>query len=261
MQLLMISLGVLLVFVLQSTVIAGTQSTCFVDVSVVQKSCPKQSVFHTVKYTPTKTTSSSSSSVVLYEQMKRPIMDQIATALFQIETSRVNASSVVDEKGRNGEPMEWSERTSYANRLSEIMALNPIGYTFKQFVANIVAGEYDEANIATQIEGYIQQDTVVMFSFTTCPFCRKAKDVLDVHNIAYTAIELDTLDDTADGTNDSSNNNRGNRIRAQLGKMTKRTSMPNIFINGKCIGGCNDGYPGLIPLIESGQLDTLVLLK
>ena len=73
-----------------------------------------------------------------------------------------------------------------------------------------------------------------MYSFTTCPFCRKAKDYLDRESIPYRAIELDELD-----------GNEGNEIRAELGRMTKRTSVPSIFIGGEYIGGCNDG-PGLL---------------
>jgi glutaredoxin 3 len=81
-----------------------------------------------------------------------------------------------------------------------------------------------------------------MYSFSTCPFCRKAKDFLEDQNIAYSAIELDLLED-----------NRGNEIRAALGKMTKRTSVPSIFINGNYIGGCNDGNPGLLPLARDAE--------
>ena len=180
--------------------------------------------------------------------MKRPLLDQIATTLFNLETKRVESSSVVDEQGRYGEPMEWSNRTSLANQFSVMIASNPIGYTFKQTVANLIAGDYNEEQVTSKINQYVQQDTVVMFSFTTCPFCRKAKDILDERNVKYTAIELDTFDD-----------NEGNIIRAQLGKLTKRTSMPNIFIRGNCVGGCNDGYPGLIPLIESDQFDAMLL--
>ena len=182
--------------------------------------------------------------------MQRPLLDQIATTLFNLETQRVKSSSVLDDQGRYGEPMEWSNRTSWANQFSVLMAANPIGYTFKQTVANLVAGDYNETTVTAQINRYLQQDTaVVMFSFSTCPFCRRAKDILEERKIPYTAIELDTLDQ----------DNEGNVLRAQLGKLTKRTSMPNIFIRGKCIGGCNDGYPGLIPLIETDQLEALLV--
>jgi glutaredoxin len=36
-------------------------------------------------------------------------------------------------------------------------------------------------------------------------------------------------------------------------RLTDRTSMPNIFISGKGVGGCNDG-PGVATLQKSGEL-------
>lgn len=179
--------------------------------------------------------------------MKRPILDQIATTLFKLENDRVSASSVEDEQGRMGEPMEWSESSSTANKFSELVASNPLGYRFKQWVADIVAGEYDEQAAGTMVDEFIHENQVAMFSFTTCPFCRKAKDVLNERGVTYATMELDELE-----------GNEGNEIRAVLGKRTKRTSVPSIFIGGKYIGGCNDGAPGLLPLVESGELDQML---
>ena len=88
---------------------------------------------------------------------------------------------------------------------------------------------------------------VAMFSFTTCPFCRQAKDYFEENGIKYVSMELDELE-----------GNKGNEIRASLGKMTKRTSVPAIFINGEEIGGLNDGMPGLMPLVESGELKKML---
>ena len=179
-------------------------------------------------------------------EMKRPILDQIASTLFDLENSRVEASSVIDEKGREGEPMEWSESSSSANKFSEIIASNPIGYRFKQWVADIVAGEFDEEKISTKVDGFVDSNKVAMFSFTTCPFCRRAKDYLEENGIDYEAIELDELE-----------GNEGNEIRAVLGRKTKRTSVPSIFVKGQYIGGCNDG-PGLLPLAASGDLQKML---
>jgi len=186
-----------------------------------------------------------SSSIRLYE-MKRPILDRIASALFKLENSRVEASSEIDSKGRVGEPMEWAESTASANKVSEFIAKNPLGYRFKQFVADIIAGDFDEKEIGTTMDTFIDSNTVAMFSFTTCPFCRRAKDYLDDNNIAYKSMELDDLE-----------GNIGNEIRAMLGRRTQRTSVPSIFINGKNIGGCNDG-PGLLTLAESGELNDIL---
>jgi glutaredoxin 3 len=194
------------------------------------------------------------------DQMKRPLLDTIASFLFQLETNRVKASSQVDDKGRLGEPMEWSQDSSLANRWSLVMAEK--GYGFKQWVADIIAGDYNQEETLDLIQTFIQQQQhdssepaspvpvpIVMFSFTTCPFCRRAKDLLDGARIPYRVLELDELKD-----------NKGNEIRSMLGKMTKRTSVPSIFIHGKAIGGLNDGMPGLQALYDAGELDPFMVL-
>ncbi len=181
--------------------------------------------------------------------MKRPFLDQVASTLFKLEMDRVESSSVADSKGRVGEPMEWSEENSMANKFSELVASNDIGYNFKQWVADIVAGEYDQDEVMQNVQDFVSNDDVqvTMFSFTTCPFCRSAKDFLDEKEIKYNVMELDELE-----------GNKGNEIRATLGRLTKRTSVPSIFIRGEAIGGLNDGYPGLMPLDRSGKLETML---
>ncbi|KAL3934156.1 MAG: hypothetical protein SGARI_003512 [Bacillariaceae sp.] len=167
--------------------------------------------------------------------MKRPLLDTIASTLFQLETSRVQASSEVDDKGRNGEPMAWSESSSLANQFSQAIASNQLGYKFKQAVADIVAGDYDQETVRATVDAFVNDSTkdVQMFSFTTCPFCRRAKDYLDERGISYDVMELDELD-----------GNQGNEIRAMLGKKTRRTSVPSIFVKGT--------------YIESGELEKLL---
>jgi glutaredoxin 3 len=204
------------------------------------------SAFVAMKPTPRLVGSQSAKTTTILHEMKRPILDQIATTLFKLENDRVEASSVVDEKGRMGEPMEWSEGSSFANKFSEIIAGNSLGYQFKQWVADIVAGDFDKETVDAKIDAFVGDNSVAMFSFSTCPFCRKAKDFLEEKGVDYKVIELDELD-----------GNQGNEIRAMLGKRTKRTSVPSMFIGGKYIGGCNDG-PGLMPLAASGELDTML---
>ena len=190
--------------------------------------------------------SSSLSSSQLF-QMKRPILDQIATALFNLENDRVEKSSEMDEKGRFGEPMSWSEDNSLANKLSEVMAGGP-GYVFKQFVADIVAGDFNVEQTNVFIDEFLasaaENKQVAMLSFTSCPFCRRAKDYLDDNSIAYVSLELDELP-----------GNRGNEIRAVVGKKVQRTSVPAIWVGNEFVGGCNDG-PGLLTLASNGMLST-----
>jgi len=49
----------------------------------------------------------------------------------------------------------------------------------------------------------------------------------------------------------------GKALRAQLGVMTGRTSVPNIWIAGEGIGGCNDG-PGIMTLEKEGKLNPML---
>eukprot|EP00588_Corethron_pennatum_P015792 CAMPEP_0194282326 /NCGR_PEP_ID=MMETSP0169-20130528/22914_1 /TAXON_ID=218684 /ORGANISM="Corethron pennatum, Strain L29A3" /LENGTH=189 /DNA_ID=CAMNT_0039027605 /DNA_START=119 /DNA_END=688 /DNA_ORIENTATION=+ len=178
--------------------------------------------------------------------MKRPILDRIASSLYDLEMNRVNSSSIADDQGRTGEPMEWSEPDSLANKFSEFMA-GGIGYQFKQTIADIVAGQYDREITSATIRRFVDENPVAVVTFSTCPFCRRATDYLDSRSIPHVVLELDSLE-----------GNTGNEIRAELGRFVKRTSVPCVFIGGECIGGCNDGTPGLFPLVENGNLDGML---
>jgi glutaredoxin 3 len=143
--------------------------------------------------------------------------------------------------------MEWSDSGSLANRFSQLVAGNGLGYQFKQWVADVVAGgDFDREAVGSMIDSFVKDHPVAMFSFTTCPFCRRAKDYLEERGIPYQSLELDELE-----------GNTGNEIRSVLGRKTGRTSVPAIFIGGRYIGGCNDG-PGLLPLAKSGELEELI---
>lgn len=51
----------------------------------------------------------------------------------------------------------------------------------------------------------------------------------------------------------------GKAIRAEMGDLIGRTSVPAIWIGGKFIGGCNDGpMGGIVKLEEAGDLDGLL---
>ncbi|EEC49360.1 predicted protein, partial [Phaeodactylum tricornutum CCAP 1055/1] len=71
----------------------------------------------------------------------------------------------------------------------------------------------------------IKENSVLMLSFTTCPFCVKAKQVLDAKNAKYVAVELDM-------------DPEGKAIRAEMGELLGRTSVPAVWIDGKFVGGC-----------------------
>ncbi|CAM9345230.1 unnamed protein product [Pylaiella littoralis] len=114
----------------------------------------------------------------------------------------------------------------------------------KQGIAKAGAGTYDKDVVKNLVDGYTSGSTkVVVFSWTRCPFCKKAKqlmeDLLD-DPADYEFLELDERQD-------------GNAIRYELSQITGRTSVPQIWIAGKFVGGCNDG-PGVFTLMERREL-------
>lgn len=80
---------------------------------------------------------------------------------------------------------------------------------------------------------------VEIYSTDTCPYCVKAKHLLDRKNIKYQEINV-TGDDEA----------RMNLVKKANGLRT----VPQIFIDDQHIGGCDDLYK----LEQEGKLDQLL---
>jgi glutaredoxin 3 len=71
-----------------------------------------------------------------------------------------------------------------------------------------------------------------------CPYCARALALLESKGVAFKEID-------APG---------GSRARAEARARSGRTSVPQIFIDGKHIGGCDD----LVALDRKGGLDPLL---
>ncbi|XP_022104980.1 thioredoxin reductase 1, cytoplasmic-like [Acanthaster planci] len=74
---------------------------------------------------------------------------------------------------------------------------------------------------------HINQNDVMIFSKTTCPFCDKVKALFTSLKIPFHALDLDQQDNGAD-------------IQKTLQDMTGQRTVPNVFIKGKHLGGCDD---------------------
>ncbi|MEW5297648.1 MAG: hypothetical protein WDW36_000844 [Sanguina aurantia] len=103
------------------------------------------------------------------------------------------------------------------------------------------AGPYDKVAVRATLQKYIDDNAVVVFEWSTCPYCKRAKELLDSLGTKYTAVQLDLM------------GIEGKAMRAELAAMTERTSVPNIYISGANVGGCNDG-PGVYTLNIEGRL-------
>uniref|UniRef100_A0A8C9TDP1 Glutaredoxin-2, mitochondrial n=1 Tax=Scleropages formosus TaxID=113540 RepID=A0A8C9TDP1_SCLFO len=88
----------------------------------------------------------------------------------------------------------------------------------------------------------ISNNCVVIFSKTTCPYCKMAKNVFNEIGAKYKVIELDQHRD-------------GRMLQEALAQMTGARTVPRVFVNGNCIGGGSDtkelhNQGKLVPLIE-----------
>eukprot|EP00879_Flechtneria_rotunda_P001282 GHRR01001431.1.p1 GENE.GHRR01001431.1~~GHRR01001431.1.p1 ORF type:complete len:186 (+),score=56.03 GHRR01001431.1:96-653(+) len=135
----------------------------------------------------------------------------------------------------NANPFE-----SAINILTVALKNSPINEG-KKALAKAQAGDYDNAAVRAKVEQYINDNKVMVFSWSGCPFCKNAKALLADIGADFKALEIDTM------------GQEGKAIRAELAEMTDRTSMPNIWIAGKSVGGCNDG-PGVATLHKQGEL-------
>eukprot|EP00123_Amoebidium_parasiticum_P020340 comp4793_c0_seq1/m.927 comp4793_c0_seq1/g.927 ORF comp4793_c0_seq1/g.927 comp4793_c0_seq1/m.927 type:complete len:129 (-) comp4793_c0_seq1:380-766(-) len=83
------------------------------------------------------------------------------------------------------------------------------------------------------VQQTIDQHPVVIFSKTWCGYCKMAKKAIEQEGEKVEGftkpevIELDTRED-------------GDAIQAALTALTKRTTVPNVFINGVSVGGGDD---------------------
>ena len=121
------------------------------------------------------------------------------------------------------------------------------GYDFKQSTAIAIAGEYDEESVQKKIQEEISSAPVVMFTWEASPACKKAIKYLDIAGASYKIVRLD--DPWSEG----------NPIRAELGKMNGRSSVPAIFIGGQYVGGFDAGVdseasPGILEMAFKGIL-------
>lgn len=80
---------------------------------------------------------------------------------------------------------------------------------------------------------------VEIYVKTTCPYCWRAKHLLDSKGVEYKEIVIDF---------------GGPDRQTMIQRANGRTTVPQVFIDGKHIGGCDD----LMALERQGRLDELI---
>ena len=79
---------------------------------------------------------------------------------------------------------------------------------------------------------------VVVYSSVWCPYCIRAKQLLNNKGVAFEEISVDGQP----------------QVRAEMVRKAGRTSVPQIWIGEQHVGGCDD----LFALERAGKLDALL---
>ncbi|MEE6517698.1 hypothetical protein FKM82_028065 [Ascaphus truei] len=94
------------------------------------------------------------------------------------------------------------------------------------------------------VESKLKACKVTMFEKPSCPFCVKAKDILQKYTFKDGHLEIVSI----------SNHELMESIQDYFLQKTGARTVPRIYIGEKCIGGCSD----LTPLDSSGQLKNML---
>ncbi|PXF49818.1 Glutaredoxin [Gracilariopsis chorda] len=93
------------------------------------------------------------------------------------------------------------------------------------------------ASSASIVDNAITENNVMVFSASYCPYCRQVKSLFNELDVDHTVWELDERAD-------------GDDIKGVLLEKTGQRTVPNVFIGGKHVGGCDD----TMALYDGGKL-------
>ncbi|XP_054459126.1 glutaredoxin 2 isoform X2 [Anoplopoma fimbria] len=114
-------------------------------------------------------------------------------------------------------------------------------FTFRRMGNFTSSPSLSSTSCSQYVQEMVSQNCVVIFSKTTCPYCKMAKNVFNEIGATYKVIELDEHND-------------GRRVQEALAQMTGARTVPRVFINGNCIGGGSDTKQ----LHQQGKLRPLI---
>jgi glutaredoxin 3 len=81
--------------------------------------------------------------------------------------------------------------------------------------------------------------TIEIYTKAFCPYCWRAKELLSSKGVDYHEVEVDF---------------GGEAKKLMVERANGRTTVPQIFIKGQHVGGCDD----LVALERAGKLDSLI---
>lgn len=185
--------------------------------------------------------------------MKSPL-SLIATAFILTTTAAVSAFAPIQKHSTNSPPLPTATRLSATpNPVISVAArgmslLAPIFKAQAALQANLLSDQDAMAQAQLELAAAKKSHKVLIYTYGLSPFSTQAVALLDESGYPYTEIELGAEWFLLDGP--------ASALRQVLGTQVDNgaTSLPKIFIAGRCIGGCAE----LSNLVTTGELDVLM---
>lgn len=112
--------------------------------------------------------------------------------------------------------------------------------TRKRMVAGEATGGAGD-DLRTLVEQKNAENGVVVYSKSYCPFCAQVKDLFASLGVKPLVVELDQLVEERE-------------LQSCLEDMTGQRTVPNVFIGGIHVGGCDD----TMSLARTGKLEEML---
>lgn len=102
------------------------------------------------------------------------------------------------------------------------------------------------SDMVSMVQSKNAENPVVVYSKTYCPFCMEVKSLFNALKIPAKIIELDNLED-------------GDAVQGALLEITGRRTVPQVFVGGENVGGCDGERQSRIRKLSLIDLFTNIL--
>jgi glutaredoxin-related protein len=126
--------------------------------------------------------------------------------------------------------------------------LKPIFAVEAKLQASLLGSNIVEQEVAQEIAAEVSSSPIVIYTYGLSPFSTEAVSILEKTGNDFVNIEV--------GAEWFLLNGKDSVKRVLLSEFVDNgaTSLPKVFVGGKCIGGCAE----LAKSVESGEFETLV---
>lgn len=153
-----------------------------------------------------------------------------APRLRDMSSSSTSSSSSRGVRATNAHPLTH-DHSSFRRRPRS---------TIRPFAAAASAAGKESGGGSNMMELVVkknEQNAVTVWSKSWCPYCSQVKALFDKLEVEYLAVELDAFHEEGE-------------IQNALTELTSQRTVPNVFVGGKHVGGCDD----TMNLQRSGEL-------